>query len=261
MANRKDRLLNNVGGQLEAQIAADPTPTPPLAAARTSIVFSERILMLLLSQEITRLSNDRNEALRLFGSMFDPTAGAEEVERFTDRFIKAPPKVVLGYPRVGIELPCFSIVLESDEESDDVVGQYMGQTLPGEPVDETAEYEGAMFEQTYAIYVYGQHPIAVHYFYQLGKLIILGANKALIQAGLIDPHLSGGELSPEEMYMPEDVFARVLRVRAKSAMTVPRSYPFRDGANLRVGGIFREDVIVEGIRGGVGTFGVNDADE
>ncbi|MCH9837363.1 hypothetical protein K0U83_16995, partial [bacterium] len=65
---------------------------------------------------------------------------------------------------------------------------------------------------------------------------------------------SGSVLSPEEFYAPDNVFMRVLRIRAKSVMTVPRLFSYTDAERLRITGIFREDVVVDGVPGGVKTY-------
>jgi hypothetical protein len=269
-ANRKKRLLRNLGGTFEqTDDRAKPFFDGPQAAEmRTSIVMVERIILAVLRSEVERLSADTDEARaelnRIFSHIFDPTVGVAERAEFAADFQRRPPVTVLGYPRTTTEMPCFAVILESDEEGEaGVLGKYAGQTLEDEdpPGGEDAEYEGAFFDQSYGIYIYAEHPDVCAYLYQFCKLLLFGARQALEAAGIIDPTYSGGELTPEEMYLPENMFARVLRIRAKSMMTVPRLFLHRDGRRLRVTGIFMEDVVVDGRRGGVMPYVATEGDE
>jgi len=259
-ANRKTRLLRNLGGTFEQtdERATQFFDGPMQTEMRTSVVMAERIILAVLRSEVDRLSaatdDARAELDRIFSHIFDPTVGTAERAAFAADFQRRPPTTVLGYPRTTTEMPCFAVILESDEEGESgILGKYAGQTLDGEnpPGSEDAEYEGAFFDQVYGIYVYAEHPDVCAYLYQFCKLLLFGARQALEAAGIIDPTYSGGELTPEEMYLPENMYARVLRVRAKSIMTVPRLYLHRDGRRLAVTGIFMKDVVVNGVRGGV----------
>jgi len=270
MTNRKERLLRNLGGTFEqTDERAQPFFDGPIQTEmRTSVVMAERILLAVLRSEVARLSADTDEArgelTRIFSHIFDPTIGATERASFVTDFQRRPPTTVLGYPRTTTEMPCFAMTLENDEEGEaPILGKYVGQTLEGEdpPGGEDAEYEGAFFDQTYGIYVYAQHADQCAYLYQFGKLLLFGARQALEAAGIIDPTYSGGELTPEEMYLPENLYARVLRVRAKTLMTVPRLLLHRDGRRLRATGIFMKDVVVDGMRGGVTPYAEVPGDE
>lgn len=253
MANRK---LRNLGGTFEETI--NPYFNgPPSAETRTSIVFIERFILAILRSEIERLTadpGDRSEINRIFGHIFDPSATAEMRHKYVANFCKSPPQVVLGYPRVSAEFPCYSVTLDSDEEADPaLLGKYAGATLEGEiPANnEDLEFEGAFFTQRYTVYVYAEHPDVCSYLYQLAKMILFGARSALEAAGGIDLHYGGGELRPDEGYIPENMFARYLTVTCTSMMTVPRVLTYRLQDQLRVTGIFAEDVVVEGVQGGV----------
>ena len=259
--NRKDRLLRNLGEGFKdtSELAQPYFDGPNKVEVRTSVVMVERILKSILLDEVDRLAGNIDECRRFFQHFFDPTAGAEERERFVANFVRTPPRVVIGYPRTGAELPLFSIILSSDEETDapsGFLGKFAGETIEGEnPIGgEDAEYEGGYFTQVYSIFIYAQNPDQTAYLYQTAKSILYGAGDALKAAGVIDPRYSGGELNPEEMYLPDNVFARVLTVRLISMMTVPKLFAHRDGRRLRITGIFMEDAVVEGVRGGVKVY-------
>lgn len=256
--NRKERLIRNLGGSAETS-AEQFFNGPLLAEARTAIVLPERIILSLLRTEITRLAADRAETLRFFSHFFDTTVDEDERNAFVDNFVGQPPAVVLGYPRTTTEMPCFSVILESEAEvssGGQYLGDYMGETLEGEEAEEVSEYVGGLFESSYSVYVYAQHPDACIYLYHFAKMILFGAKSAMVANGLIEPMFSGGELSPQDMYLPDNLYARVLSVKVKNPVTIPRVRSYTDGRNLRVGGAFREDVVVDGMRGRAKTFEV-----
>jgi hypothetical protein len=251
--SRKDKtLLRNLGGEVEAGVT-DFFDGPDQAQSRVSVVLGERLLLAVLRSEVARLAADQAEATRFFSHIFDPTMSAADRAKFVAKFVAEPPTTVLSYPRTSAEFPCFAVVLDSETEVQPLLGDHVGETVEGEDEDEPAEYQGSIFEHVHAVYTYAEHPDIVAYLYQLSKLILLGAKPALMRSGLIDVSFAGGELSPEEMYLPDNMFARQLRVTSKSAQTVPRLLS-PDPARVRLGGIFREDVVVDGIRGAVLTY-------
>ncbi len=255
--SRKDKtLLRNLGGETEAAVT-DFFDGPDQAQSRTSITLVERLLLAVLRSEVDRLAASLDEATRIFSHIFDPTMSEAERVLFVDKFMSEPPKTVLSYPRETAEFPCYAVVLDSESESQSLLGDHAGETVEGEDEDEPAEYQGAIFEQVHAVYTYAQHPDLVAYLYQLSKMILLGAKTALMRSGLASVSFAGGELSPEEMYLPDNMFARQLRVTSTSAQTVPRLLS-PDPARVRLVGIHREDVVVDGIRGGVLTYEPDD---
>jgi hypothetical protein len=245
-ADRKAR--RNLGGT-HAETVEPFFGGPDLAEARTSIVLVERLILAIIRSEVSRLRQDEAELTRFFSHFFDPLAGETEREKFVANFISQPPVTVLGYPRSTAEFPCFSVILESEEEDQNVLAEYVGETLEEEDTREPAEYLGAVFNHTYGIYVYAQHPDVVVYLYQFVKMVLFGAKPTLVEAGLIDIHFSGGELSPEEMYLPDNMFARVLRITTQAVMSVPVLTAV-DPRRLHTS-IFMDDIVVDGIRGGV----------
>lgn len=197
------------------------------------------------------LVNDPKEAARYFAHFFDATmTGVKERDQFVSAFLKSPPKTVLGYPRSGAELPCYAIVLQSDEEAEGFLADYTGQT-------DDQELLGAMFESTYAIFVNANHPDIAQVLYQLAKGIIHAGKGFLLSEGVEDIHISGGDLAPDESFMPENMFVRVLRVNMHVPYSAPAFLP-SDPRKIKVL-VYGQDVVVDGIRGGVRP--VSDDDE
>lgn len=268
--NRKERVLRNLGGAVKAE--GDKRFTEPFfdgptaAEQRTSIVLPERLVRAVLKAEVDRLSKDETEVRRFFSHFFDPTLGDPESEReaYVSNFMAAPPRVVLGYPRTTGDLPVFAIVMSLDEEADERgLAKYAGTTLPDEnpPGGEDQDYEGGIFNQVLSIYVIAQNPDQCIYLYHFAKFALYGGRETLECGGLIDPSYSGGELNPQEVYLPDNAFGRVLTIRFGVMQTIPKLLRYRDGRRLRLAGIFRNDVVVNGLRGGVKTYTEGDETE
>lgn len=250
--NRKERLKRNLGGTVSAAV----TPFfdgPPHTELRTATILVERVILALLRSEVDRLSKDEDETRRFFSHFFDPTSDEENRERLVKNFMTQPPRTIIGYARSTAELPTYAITLASDEESDEYLDHYVGQTLEGERASEDAEYSGSFFQSSYDIYVLAQHPEVTLYLYHFARACLF-ATDVWDTYGILDPVLSGGELDPNETYLPDNVYGRILTVRCKSLLSVPKLLSYRDGRKLRVTGIFREDVVVDGVRGGVCTY-------
>lgn len=249
--SRKDR--RNMGVATAEEKATQYTPPEGATAGRVSIVMPDRLFLALLRDEVDRLSNvdNQDDLERFFAHFFDPMIGAEERATYVRDFQEKPPTVVQGYPRANAaRFPCWSIVLEDEKEAEGALGHFIGRYQPEESTDLAEEFLGAMFDQTYGIYVYAEHPDVCGYLYHLAKFILLGSHETLEECGIIDPEFSGGELAPDEGYLPENMFVRVLRVSLKSLQTVP-SVLRPDPRRLRITGIWINDIVVSGIRGGV----------
>jgi hypothetical protein len=240
MTTTVERKLRRNLGVVEHE--GDPNFAPK-HGERDSILLVERLLRVLLSESVTKLQNDENECRRFFSHFFDPTVDEDEREEFITNFRNFPPRSIQGYARMGAELPVFSIVLTSDNETDEFVGQFADD-------EAGTEFVASFFESVYSIYVCASHPIQAVYLYQFAKSVVLSGKIALLANGCHTVSISGGELAPDEQYMPENMYIRVLRVSVKAPATVPRILPV-DPRRLKLAGIFAHDVVVDGYPGGV----------
>ena len=262
----KDRLRRNAGGTAQQDDErfneAFYPDAPQRAQVRTAIVMPERLIRSVLLSEVERLRGDEEELRRFFSHFYDPTTSDDERETYVRDFVNNPPRVVLGYPRTTGSWPMFSIVHSSDEEAEPgLLSKFIGETQLEEAVNEESDYEGGFFTQSYAVYVFATHPDQCLYLYHFAKLMLIGAREALEAAGVIDPHYSGGELNPEEMQLPDNAWARVLNVTLTTLVSIPKLRGYRNGRNMRLAGIFRSDVVVDGLRGGVETYVAGEDDD
>lgn len=214
----------------------------PQTAKNAAVLMVERILKRLLEAAIKTLKDNPKEANRFFGHFFDISVGSAERDQFVQAFLREPPRVVLGYARSGAELPCYSIVMTSEEEAESFLGDYVGE-------DDEYEYLGADFDATYAIYTYASHPDMAQVLYQLSKAIVHAGKGLLFSEGALSVAISGGELAPDENYMPENMYVRILRVVVKHPYSAPQLLP-ADPKKLRVL-VYACDVNVDGIQGTV----------
>jgi hypothetical protein len=255
--NRKTRALRNLGGAVAAGLT-NPTGSGA-EVMRTNVVLIERVILAVLRSEVDRLSQDRSECDRFFAHFYDPIVGEAERAEFVTNFMRAPPNVVLGYPRTSASFPCLSIVLASEEEVQNAVGDFISQTGRDSTDRLPVEFVGAHFSQSHMIYVYAEHPDVAIYLYQFAKLCLFGAKSTFLEAGCTEVTFAGGELAPDEGYMPENMFVRYLQVRAVTQVTVPRLL-LVDPRRLRLGGVFIDDVVVDGVRGGVHPYAATTED-
>lgn len=240
--NRKIKQLDPVLAQRERQNIG-PVVSFSEGRAWDATVFPDRLLRRLFQNTIDFLTGNKSELERFFTHFFDPSISAEERNQFVERFLSHPPKAQLGYARSSTEFPYWGITLQEDNEEDSFLGDYEG--VDGE---ELTEFHGALFNQVYTTYIYTNHPDVTSYQYVLAKAIVIGGKKWLLDQGLSEIQISGGELNPEDGYFPDAVYVRALRVRCKSNTSVPRVLLAQ---NTQLGSLHADDVEVGGLRGGV----------
>lgn len=251
---RKARVQQrNIGGVLPDAAPARETQFEPM-------LLPERLIQELLQQTIDKLKEDEAELTRFFSHFFVPTAGEDEVTEFVAHFMRKPPKAMLGYARTSAQFPCFAIVMESENEEDAFSGDFAGQHDDTYLGQDPSEFTGAFFEATYTVFVYAEHPDACAYLYQFAKSVVHAGKAFLMSCGIIDLTLSGGELAPDESYMPDNMFVRALRISAKVPMTVPHLLIARP-TRIRITGLFGSDVVVDGQRGGVKAYAAEVSDD
>lgn len=228
--------------------------TTTLAAARNNVALIERLMKQILVQSVDLLQGDTNEAKRFFSHWFDTTVSTEEVDQFVAEFQRNPPRVVIGYPRSAAEFPVIGIVLQEEQEDLKFMDDYLGQTLEGEE-GEAADYSGSVWKKTYSFDIYAQHPDIISYLYQFVKSVVVSSDAVLMACGVIDTGpLSGTPLTPVgEQWAGDNMFMRQVIMPALAVESVPRLLD-PDPANIRLAGLFMDDVNVEGVQGSVSTY-------
>lgn len=226
-----------------------PEGQPDLASARVNTVMVERLLRAFIRYELDYLVQPENrETLRrLMSTQFDPIVGTKEREEFIVNLVRNPPLVELGYWRPGVELPLISVVIAEEAETQLFLDGFLGETLEDEQ-GQAADYSGSIWSVTCLVEVWAQHVDVVSYLYHLVKAILVGGRKVLMQFGFQTPEFGGQDLRPAPEFLPELIYVRGIRATGQAVMAVP-NYK-RDPARFRTT-IYREDVVVDGVRGGV----------
>lgn len=252
--SRDERLAKrNPGGSYTG-----PETARRIDATRTTAIAGERVIHTILTEEFRRLGETTPEAERLIEHLYQEHLGAPEITRYVTNLRRRPPVVHLGYPRATAELPVIAIVLGDEQESEHVVGRFLGDSGPDDD-DPFAEYEGSLWSVSWQIHVYAENPDVTLFLYHLTKLFLAAANGVLEWAGLQEATMRGSELNPQEAYVPENVYLRILTVSARTTLSAPILR--RDPSSYRLGGVFLDDVIVDGVRGGVHPRTPEDGDE
>lgn len=242
---RKKRAKAQLGGALGVDRAL-----PDISAARAPIVNVERFLLRLLRSEVDRLVKDEELLRWYFENVFDPTLPANEVADYIANFKAQSPTITLGYPRTSVQFPVIAIVLAEESEEQNAVGDFMGETLGDSDEETYADFVGAVFTSSHSVCVYAEHPDQCLYLYHFVKMILLGGKDWLLSQGIAEVALSGSEMAPQEGYLPDYAFIRTVNVRTTAPFIVPRT-SLTDARKVRVVGIYHEDVVVDGVRGGV----------
>lgn len=150
---------------------------------------------------------------RLLDDLFERNYGLEdsEVQAIKDYFAAKPPTVVNGYARQDTEFPAIAITLSAENEAVSFLGNSGGQIEDeGDPLF-AADIESAVWNHTYNILVYTEHPDVTAYYYEICKSIMLAGFTFLANTGaLFEFSLSGTELIPDPLYVPEHLFVRQL---------------------------------------------------
>jgi len=169
-------------------------------------MLPERVILSLLNAGINAIEGDT--------SLLDPILtgiGAAELTKAKTLFASNRPTLVLGYPRTGINLPCFSVTLTSDDILQDYVG--MGDEAF---LDQIPELLGSKFKRrvkgTFTVFVYSEHPDWTVWLYRVARRILNMGARYLISQGLQDPVIGGADLAPDLRYSPENVYVRRLTV-------------------------------------------------
>lgn len=254
---RKKRDAKNLGGTVGID-----RDLPALSAARTNVINIERLLVQLLRLETERFKEDPELLRMFFKHMFDPLVGEAEREEFVTNFVRLPPETVLGYPRTSTQFPCFAVILQEDAEDQNFLGDFGGETEDDEEVetDGYKEYAAALCNNSFGIFVYAQHPDVCLYLYYFAKMIIFGAKPLFLSNGMTEVTISGGEVAPDEQYLPDNMFMRTITVRGQSMFTVP-AFALVNRRRLRLLGLYRDDVVVDGVQGGITAERFDDDDE
>ena len=167
-----------------------------------------RYLHYLLTEGIAAINQD----LTILESFFRDTYDTEEAEiaAIKTYWQANPLNVVTGYPRTTSKFPLVAIVLAQEAETTNFIGDVTGQITDELDPFYGADTEGSIWQHTYQLLTYSDHPDVTSYYYELIKYILLENHDYLTNKGLFDYKYSGADLAPDPAYLPAHLFARVL---------------------------------------------------
>src|SRR5689334_16828064 len=90
----------------------------PTTNVNASVLMVDRLVFRLLRASIAQLVASPALAERYFAHFFDVTTSVKERESFTKSFLTAPPRVALGYARLGADMPCYAVVMSEETEAE-----------------------------------------------------------------------------------------------------------------------------------------------
>lgn len=124
-----------------------------------------------------------------------------------------PPTVLHGFARHGGPFPCYPIVLMSDT----TMQKYLGDDME-DPDEEWEDLDGNIAVPQAIYNKYGieigcfvpDSPDLCLYYYHLLRTILLDNMELFINLGYGNPEWTGRDINPQERYLPENMWARIL---------------------------------------------------
>jgi hypothetical protein len=173
----------------------------------------ERVLYTVLKDALEQFVQNKP----VIDSFLAEQALEDEIERESVRdiilkFAQQKKPIIHSYARDDTKFPVWAIVLSGESE---------GMRCLGDESDDDDEYgepiKSSIWNATFQILVYSEHPDVTLYLYSILKGLILERRVELIRRGnLLDtPSINGGEVSPDQVYMPAFLFVRALTITAQ----------------------------------------------
>lgn len=173
----------------------------------------QRYLYTALTQGLEAIRKDPTLLDELFDELYD--LGTTEMAAIKTWFRTKPPSVYHGYARADYKFPLYSIVLAGEGEDKLMIGDEADQITEPEDPDFGADAYAALWQHTYNIMCYSDHPDGTLYLYEVAKAIILRAHQYFVEKGLWGIQVSGMDIHVDPKYIPEYLFVRQLVFRCE----------------------------------------------
>lgn len=212
----------------------------------SGINFSERYFVSVIRNALKWFHDNPEAWKRIIGNV-----SADELGRFQAYFSNRKPTVRLGYARSQDPMPQINVILDSETSSVDLVGDLAGI---GDMDEFTAATGGVinanLKKQTLSIHVHADHPEITLYLYHMVQASILSSARFFAQKNLANlSFVSGSEILPQEVYLPEQIYSRVLSYTFEGSGqgTIPLPAPPAD-LHIFVEGVRVNDTITGGVQ-------------
>jgi len=167
-----------------------------------------RYLHELLTIGIQKMKDDS----RLLDDLFERWYALDdsEVDAIKQYFAAKGLNVANGYARRDAKFPLVTITLGAEGETDSFLGDSAGQiTTMGD--DYGADLLASLWQHTYNLTVFTEHPDVTAYYYEIVKSILIAGLQFLVtELNLFQFKISGMDLAPDPQYVPEHLFVRQL---------------------------------------------------
>jgi len=171
----------------------------------------QRLLYKRLIEGVAKFKAQPELFDKLFGDLFE--LDPPEIAAIKMAFAAKPPHVIHGYARSESEFPLYSIILSGERETDHYLSDDAGMVMDTDDDDFGADRLSALWESTFQILCYTEHPDLTVYYYEIAKSILIVSD--FFTYGILDFDMSGMDLNPDPRYIPEHLFVRQLTFRAK----------------------------------------------
>jgi hypothetical protein len=168
----------------------------------------QRYIYGVLTSGVEMLANDNTLLRDLFQDDF--VLETTEVESIIEYFNEKSLSVINGYARKNTSFPAVAIILGDEGEITNVIGDGAGMIMDVSDPLYGADVDTAIWEHTYYLMIYTEHPDVTAYYYEMVKYILLAGLTTLSNQGLFEFSFSGTELAPDPRYIPEHLFGRQL---------------------------------------------------
>ena len=172
----------------------------------------ERVLHSVLSAGVAAILAD----LSWLDAVFQPEGTKAritdvELAKIKVDFTAKPPRVRHGYVTDHADLPCYTIILATDEPDT----RFLGGLAQMDDTDPAVEVIGCVETRRYDLLVLGRTPDETLWFYKILKNLVLSNYATLRDYDVLLTTYSGRELDPVRENLPEFVFRRVLSLTVR----------------------------------------------
>lgn len=166
----------------------------------------------------------------LYDTLYQDFLGMEprECAAIKAALARAPVRVQHGYPHTDIQMPCMCLILQAESVSQKFLGDVAYLPLGGRGA-------GSQYEISAQLLIYSENIDLTQALYELARAVLIVSHQRLAQEGIQSPNFTGMDLAPDARYLPEQLFCRVLGIRAQYMFALPELLEEQVTATLMTG--------------------------
>lgn len=149
-----------------------------------------------------------------------PAENLNDAKRFFPTAKPVP--VLLGWPREPGQMPCLTIAQAGEQEIDAPIGSELDEELlfdDGENPVAVESLEGTWFTGNYRVTAWAGNADLTIYLQAIAKQALLENRGYLMDQGLYEQVLAGGDFEPAPQYVPDFVFLRAVTLNCRYLAT------------------------------------------